>query len=1075
MKQISSIFVCLLIVSLLLTSINGETTKSDEMLTKLDCQEGETRSFRYSSETNLWGPMEEQIAVNAIVDIDCMGRDNNTGALKYMVQISNVKTDLKRDGKLINLQHRSEMGKIVRRREKRSEVSDWVAESWQKIKSFFTRFLRKQLNKQLEDKIELDLEGRGCTLPTNPKGSTADREKRSTSNSVNHLLDEKIELPFEFVQLPGGPIPEIRLSKLETNEAVKNFKKHIVDTFATQLATGKQSTIEKSPIGEHISHYEYHEVAPDQPIEETLSVAGYPSFMINRKGKAFVDDDKQESPTVNKKMQVIREVSRSDVIKVGSGSVLIHDPDQNDRDGFTIFIILLRLLLAGLISVDLTKPMDQSAKRRKRSLGLDDDLDGFMKVLTAYSMNSSPNQRAKRETGERLAKLRKVETDLDLVSESLVSSSSPETENQDRLVRLQGLITEIALSQQTFDFSKNSEQRNPDFDLLIAALQIEAKLKLTQTDGSSLSSMVRQTITRQKLDANCGAGTQFNLTKCHDLLVIATIAGSPVTLQVITESFASDPVGTSSVLSRVDHPSEELVANLVKQFTKTSAYGSPKGSMLMTLSSLAHKSDSNVIKKSVSKLLMKELEATASAKCDSLYTLDVLEAIGNLGGEKFVPVLINLSNTQCTCSDSMKIGIIHALRQMVDKPEVIEFLTTLLMNSTIDCSIRKEIVATLFSSKLITISGSQTLHQSQYKFTNPIETNPVVTMLSESILNSTDSADDCIKEELEKALKMNNNEYQSARRKRSVDNGFWDDSSCTDHSSTPAKAPSTPEFPMVSDGKKDKKRLVETPSVGYVQRRKCTAIKSFGPKQVQAILRADIINDVLDSSENPDYKLTANFGLSSHVLGKNVDVGKMYLYAKRNISRAYVSLFGQTLLDSQRDSCDTRPLEPYRYTAYVPLYDFNIWVVRLGLGLRFNGELAFDHLKSNCLSNTEKKKRSEASSESEIDELLIKPGAQLRVAGEASGTILLLRGGVDIGGDFNYQSDLQFKPKPGFCLTAYNAHRPMNVSVQPWFQFWDSSCQEWSNRHIYRPEMLNWKVTESRSSPWIQNECIIRK
>lgn len=196
----------------------------------------------------------------------------------------------------------------------------------------------------------------------------------------------------------------------------------------------------------------------------------------------------------------------------------------------------------------------------------------------------------------------------------------------------------------------------------------------------------------------------------------------------------------------------------------------------------------------------------------------------------------------------------------------------------------------------------------------------------------------------------------------------------------------------------------------------------------------DIINDILDGRENPDYKLTANFGLSSHVLGKNVDVGGMYLYAKRNMSRAYVSLFGQTLLDSQRESCDPRPLEPYRYTAYVPLYDFNVWVVRLGLGLRFNGELAFDHFKSNCDLRSDDKKRSEKSSTETEDELLIKPGAQLRVAGETSGTILLLRGGIDIGGDFNYQSDLQFRPKPGFCLTARNAHQPMNVSVQPWFQ-----------------------------------------
>ena len=231
---------------------------------------------------------------------------------------------------MINLGHRSEIGKIIRRREKRSEMSDWVVSSWEKIKSFFTRFLRKSLEKRLEDKIELDLEGRGCTL-SKPKESTPEsspnRPKRSTN--VDHLLDEKIELPFEFIQLPEGQIPEIRLSKQETNEAVKNFKKHIVDTFATQLTRNSKSTIEKSPIGEHISHYEYHEVSPDQPIEETLSVAGYPSlFFTNRKGKEINENDQSQLNGNNKKVQVIRAITRDDVIKVGSGSVLIHDPDQ---------------------------------------------------------------------------------------------------------------------------------------------------------------------------------------------------------------------------------------------------------------------------------------------------------------------------------------------------------------------------------------------------------------------------------------------------------------------------------------------------------------------------------------------------------------------------------------------------------------------------------------------------------------------------------------------------------------------------------------------------------------------------
>jgi hypothetical protein len=179
----------------------------------------------------------------------------------------------------------------------------------------------------------------------------------------------------------------------------------------------------------------------------------------------------------------------------------------------------------------------------------------------------------------------------------------------------------------------------------------------------------------------------------------------------------------------------------------------------------------------------------------------------------------------------------------------------------------------------------------------------------------------------------------------------------------------------------------------------------------------------LSSSEKPGYLLTAQFAISSYFLGKDIKVGKMYMYQQRESSRAYISIFGQTLLDSKKNSCDWQTIDPYRFSTFVPMYGFNVWMVNLNLGLRLQGEMLFDSTNSGCEKNTK---------QNEIVELT--PQASLRVSGEGSSLILFVKGGIDIGGEFNYQSKLTFKADPKLCLSAYNGYNPMNVSIQSWFQ-----------------------------------------
>lgn len=65
----------------------------------------------------------------------------------------------------------------------------------------------------------------------------------------------KVSLPFWFVQLEDGSIPEIRFTKGETEREVKNLKKFVATLLTTQLNQSNASPLERTVFGVHRSRY----------------------------------------------------------------------------------------------------------------------------------------------------------------------------------------------------------------------------------------------------------------------------------------------------------------------------------------------------------------------------------------------------------------------------------------------------------------------------------------------------------------------------------------------------------------------------------------------------------------------------------------------------------------------------------------------------------------------------------------------------------------------------------------------------------------------------------------------------
>ena len=125
-------------------------------------------------------------------------------------------------------------------------------------------------------------------------------------------------MPFVFIQLEDGSIPEVRFSDMEKDPTVKNFKRHIADAFATQLDSSKQRVLEQSPIGAHFSSYSYDNSGK---MEESLQpTADGQSLQLG----TFMSLSQTKDLT---HLSVMRDVTPDDMMEIGS-SGMTYDVSQ---------------------------------------------------------------------------------------------------------------------------------------------------------------------------------------------------------------------------------------------------------------------------------------------------------------------------------------------------------------------------------------------------------------------------------------------------------------------------------------------------------------------------------------------------------------------------------------------------------------------------------------------------------------------------------------------------------------------------------------------------------------------------
>lgn len=558
------------------------------------------------------------------------------------------------------------------------------------------------------------------------------------------------------------------------------------------------------------------------------------------------------------------------------------------------------------------------------------------------------------------------------------------------------------------------------------------------------------------------------------------------------------------------------------------------GSLVMTLTTLAAKPSISKAKRA--SVIDRILIITRQSQCSPLVSpdLDILESMGAFQQpqEEIVGRVLSLAR-KCRHVEQYLIGSVHALQYQLRNPAVQRFFVDHLRSQNTSCTMKSEMVLTLIQAIVVEdLKPLRNTSQANRERTWPsVGRNQVDDVLS-NISLSTDRryAQDkkCLQSLIEnyqnKKIRLQEPSYspdllnqktrrspmksQPRRLRREIPkHDFWDEANCKRWSIGDANSQAAPTSGLddlddsslglavatsqrAARGRRYNRRSqrdVDSGGAGATsafmahlnsnstlirRRHKCTASKRFGPKNAQAMLKAEVVNDLI--GQRDENKFLARFRLGTNFLGNQIDVGRMYFWYQRRTTRALVNILGKSLWDTSHSCQDTAP----KHFVYMPLFDFNIWVVKVAVGLRLQAEMGF-------FSNCQKTERntSERPSQNEPkwsqrlmmepeDELEIYPSISLRASGEASARFVAARAGMSLASQYGYLGNIRVGRQPESCMSIESAHQPMNVTFASWFQLWDGDCHYWGSRNRAQPAATKWRLDAKKPTIWLQDECL---
>ncbi|XP_076334638.1 uncharacterized protein LOC143238370 [Tachypleus tridentatus] len=861
-----------------LSAVSLNYLSNNRLAGRLTCGKYETRSFRYDSESSLWGEVHGKISLSADIDVSCLGYDVKerfgSEVLKYAVTVNRVELSPKSN---------------IRRKR---GIWSWFRNAWNTVKNFVTGLFGGNSNS----------DGRSDDT------STESEETPISSPDFSGFYST----PFFLVQFANGSIPEVRFSQNDTNEQSRNFKRHIAEIFATQMDKLSPSVMVKSPLGEHRTRY------------------------VIRSGDKEGHRVRRSVPGPTPDIIVEKHVESGDIVRLSSETP--HEPTLNRKENVELYVKQIQMFSEGKliaaegdISVAL---LNRNGKRRRRSEE-NVDITSYFQVKSTFSLNMI-QQRRKREIYDDLDTL---ENKLKVIPSSLIASQNLASGLKERLNLLRsqyGNPNEV-LSK----FLENAEKNDPETMFrLLEILDLEKELKLRDSTGS-FTSLLNTALISKNVLTTCDKSDSSQCRDILKFLSHMETPEAQKSLLHYLINWSHVPKGmavhSATVLSELSNPTSVTV-NVALNIVSSISDPEIKGILLLSLGTLANRGLIGETK--LQELIIdltKIIKSNSAKNCQTeSIVFDTLETFGNIGTVAVIKDLLDLAG-RCNTSEIYQTSVLHALRKVVHVLRVRQWLLDELKSGS--CSLAEAVLETLAEE---TLRLGNSIDSNRWprigfnevdEFIRSIVENqqPLLSCVKEQIYRYfKNKQDEKAKETVSLILQtVGNVRYPPAEGFRRVKRQLWDDTNCEtwtegDHYNS-----------IQSHG-----RFKEDVSK-FDRKKHCLAYKYLGVKQANAEVYAGVFAGVRSTSSPMKFKMMAKLVSDVEFLGNNYDVGTLYFNHANDGTRVYVNVLGDTKLEVNHANCSQYSLT-YRPSDHFPVYSFSVFVVDVSLGVRVEGQIGMN-------------------------------------------------------------------------------------------------------------------------------------
>lgn len=989
------------------------------LATKLNCKTSESRHFHYASKSDLWGEAGGQIGLEVDLLVHCMGEvepNSIQPACKYLVELSNVRgtpvphkkeTRKKRDAPNESL-----------RRSKRG-LRDWFSNAWENVKGFFRRVFNMEEPKKKEEQRETS----DVIVFTDRPVTTTTEKMYFDENEVEIFDPSEYEsmyrTPYEFVQLADGSVPQIRFAANDTDESVRNFKRHMTDVFATNLNLGKTSKEEVTPMGKHKTKYSFHKTNEASTTTEQPLTSG------------------------TDQLTVVRKIKKGDIMHLtpvtGADSRGVNNADNMDLNTVQVQKFLQGDLVSAEGHLDLSVNQIDSRRRRRSA----DEDSSHLEVKTSYTLELK--RRQKRSASDQL-NFEHLEKDLRFSSSSMGSSTSIDAYNQNRLIFLRDKLRVKELNHYELSRENNKEC----LTTLLEALELEAKL-----GDKVLTEMVNREITPDVVTRVCRNGEKM---ACVVGILVATSIGGveyEKLLLDLIDILTTHPVPNrnsllshlSTSVSSLPSASPEFLFSLLSRVMDKKNYESVSGPLSVSLAALLVQDRVPVKVRSTcfNDLLGLMQDRGAGCATDDDLLFQLVEAVG-MGGI-YKKDLISLAD-KCRSVPLYQSRVLKALRHSMTSTLHQDWILKSLPNASCDF---KHTLADVLTS-VAKRQRLSSIKQWPAEYFNRVDVELKRLLLANATLEQCDRH--AIYKYFEykeipetvRALEAYRKLHGSANRKRRASvSQLWDDQTC-DNWLNHAKNSREPIDGFLEDGKM------------YNRWSHCSGKRKLGRGMANAMFDGGMFAGVKYPSNPIEYKVQASLSGEANFLGKDFELGRVGFSVNERKSKTQVELLGRNLLDLKGENC-TEDEYIYRPAQHIPLYALNIWVVEVAFGIHLSVDAA---VQFKCPRSTSKQRYT------------FTPSSSARVGGEATGRVLMLRAGINLGGNFNYHLRANLDPYPWACFSAKHGYDPMFVNLESWYQFYKPlTMNDWTKRIRWRPSFLRWNIGGTTENDWVKTYCVL--